>query len=110
MPGGNDEERLVNTLTALLVLAEEGHTSARGAFRHHVRRLLAYLKKADCAVLGSEKAAGVVAAIAAVEAGQSIAGPWRELITRYLAGESIQADMVWSALEKHVRQGDRPNP
>ncbi len=60
-------------------------------------------------MLGSEKAAWVADAIAAVEAGQRVEGPWLKLAKDHIAGKSIAAEKVWSALKKHIRQGNRSN-
>jgi Ca-activated chloride channel family protein len=44
MPGGNEEERVLATILALLRFLAEGHAANRGAFRPHVKRLLEFLE------------------------------------------------------------------
>jgi Ca-activated chloride channel homolog len=45
MPGKTEEERLQATILALLQFLEAGHSTAHGAFRAHVQRLVDYLEK-----------------------------------------------------------------
>ena len=46
MPGATQDERLLASTLALLSFLAEGHTPTSGAFRAHVGRLVAYLRKA----------------------------------------------------------------
>ncbi len=47
MPGDSPEERIAASLDLLERLTDHGSTRTKGAFRHHVRRLLDFLGQAD---------------------------------------------------------------
>lgn len=55
MPGKNEEDRWIATATALVCFISEGHTIKSGAFRIHVRKMLAFLKNATATTIDNQK-------------------------------------------------------
>ncbi|MCZ2149278.1 MAG: VIT and VWA domain-containing protein [Bryobacterales bacterium] len=45
MPGRDKDERLLETVRAVLAFLKEGHSTKKGAFRVHVQRLVAFLER-----------------------------------------------------------------
>jgi Ca-activated chloride channel family protein len=70
LPGDSDEERTLATILALLQFLADGHTTRRGIFRHHVRRLLEFLEKSPV------QNDTVRAVIARIRSGKALEGDW----------------------------------
>jgi len=70
MPGRDADERLLETVRAVLAFLKEGHGARKGAFRVHVQRLVAFLE-------GQGGGRDVVAkVIDAAREGRAIPGEW----------------------------------
>jgi hypothetical protein len=70
MPGRDEEERLLETVRAVLAFLQEGHGTKSGAFRVHVQRLVAFLEQHGG---GRDVVAKV---IGAARQGRGIPGDW----------------------------------
>ena len=71
------ESRAAVSLAALLAFLSEGHTSATGAFRSHVARLIAFLETIQG--LGNERRKIVAAALIMARRGAKPSGDWLTL-------------------------------
>lgn len=100
MPGDSTEERILNTLLAMLALAATGSTPGSGAFRSHLKRMLAFLERHLPAGLDEEEEASARAAIQAVHDGSVHDGQWHSRAggaSRNMSGQSTSA---WEALRR----------
>lgn len=93
MPGGSREERAARTVAAVLAFVAGGHSSASGAFRLHVARLVEYLKSLSPAAGPETRWIGT--AVQAASSGKAPEGAWLELARRPGAG--------WKELEKSAQ-------
>lgn len=75
MAGKNDFERVVRSLVAVLAFLIEGHTTAAGAFRTHVQRLMHFLETSAFASLNTQQRRTVNDALGWIKKG--IAPPWK---------------------------------
>ncbi len=95
MPGEAPEQRTIASLLALLSFLAEGHTPTDGAFREHVRRLVAYLEALP------EKNETVVRVLELAKAGQTLPGNWIE---------TEPGAAAWNAIEAALQDAVRANP
>jgi Ca-activated chloride channel family protein len=84
MPG---DDRIAATVAALMAFVAGGHSVNNGAFRVHVRRMVAFLKSAQ---VPAEKAGIVTLAIDAAEKGGPATGDWTAAASK----------PVWKTIEK----------
>ena len=77
MPGDHPESRASASVLALLAFLSQGHTPARGAFRSHVTRLIAFLE--SLTGLSSHQQRIVTAVIELARKGTAPAGEWTTL-------------------------------
>jgi Ca-activated chloride channel family protein len=75
MAGKNDFERLVRSLVAVLAFLIEGHTTAAGAFRSHVPRLMHFLETFAFPSLNTPQRRTLNEALAWIKKG--VAPPWK---------------------------------
>ncbi len=88
MPGANQEERVLTTLTALLALLTDGHTLTTGALRIHVKRMIAWLESGATKALPADRRKVAEKALARIKAGQPAAGDW------------LKPKPTWNRIEK----------
>jgi len=103
LPGDTEEDRVIATVTLLLLFNAEGHTTQRGAFAPHVRRLVAYLEAADLSAFTEKQCNAIAGVLEAVMQGDGIAGNWRELARSYPRKGRIAVKKFWASLEKAQR-------
>jgi Ca-activated chloride channel family protein len=75
MAGKNDFERVVRSLVAVLAFLIEGHTTAAGAFRTHVQRLMHFLETSAFPSLDTQQRRTLDDTLAWIKKG--IAPPWK---------------------------------
>lgn len=99
MPGKDDEERWVATATALLCFLAEGHTVKSGAFRAHVKKLLAFLKAASSLATEERKRQ----LVELVEAGASLSGDWLDRARVLVEKGQTDAGAFWNEAERAMK-------
>ena len=99
MPGKDDEERWVATATALFGFLAEGHTAKSGAFRAHVKKLLAFLKAFSITATDERKRQLVELA----ENGTSLSGDWLERARVLVEKSQPDAPAFWKEAERAMR-------
>ena len=101
MTGKDDEARWVATATALFCFIAEGHTATTGAFRAHVKKLLAFLKAAP-STASEERKRGLGAQ---AEEGTAPAGDWTDQARALVEGKPVAARDFWQAATKELTTG-----
>ena len=98
MPGKDDEERWVATATALLCFLVEGHTPKSGAFRVHVKKLLAFLQVAPSTATDERKRRLIEQA----QLGIAPTGDWMKKARTLVEGKPVAAREFWQAAIKEL--------
>ena len=99
MPGKDDEERWVATATALLCFLSEGHTAGSGAFRAHVKKLLAFLKAAPSTATDERKRCLVEQA----EQGTAPTGDWTKKARVLVEKGRTDAGSFWKEANRAIK-------
>lgn len=74
MPGASNELRLLASALALTIFMLHGHTTRRGTFSPHVKRLVAFQGSQDLATLESEQGKVLTRILEAAEKANAPAG------------------------------------
>jgi len=91
LPGADEEARWMATATALFCFLAEGHSAHSGAFREHVRKLLAFLKAAPSTAAEERKRRLIELA----EQGHAPTGDWWMLARRIARGRPVSSKAFW---------------
>ncbi len=100
LPGDTEEERVMATLTALLLFAAEGHTPQHGAFSPHVRHMLSFLESVDLAGFDEKQRQLIAKALEKIKAGSSAKGGWLRIARSYLRKGTILVERFWEKIER----------
>jgi len=98
LPGESHEDRVLASLLAVLLFAQEGHTAGAGAFMPHVQRLLTFLKKADLSSFSAEQQALVAQVLNRLAQPGALRGPWLKLVRAYLNEGTLKRTDAWKQL------------
>jgi len=87
MPGKNEQQRIVNSVAALMFFTAQGNTRNSGPFRIHVDKLFRFLAPERLRKLDTSNANLVGSVLEAIGKGRTPKGDWqayaRELATRH---------------------------
>ncbi len=94
LPGSTDEERWIRSAIALFCFMSEGHTARRGAFRHHVRRLIEFLRASPYVSL-EPRAQRLLDRVTRDEVPEA---DWEAWGRRLAQDESVPSSEFWAAV------------
>lgn len=102
LPGKTDEERIRRSLVLLVAFLAFGHTIHIGAFRLHVRKVVAFLRLTLPHVTGDQRRKLIDRLLTTAETGKSFTIRDREQALALLASPEATGGKVWEAFEQEI--------
>ena len=99
MPGKKDEQRIANSLAALLLFYQHGNRVNCGTFRMHVDKLIQFLTPQRLQKLHGKQLDAAVRMLQLIGLGRSITGSWEEFARTIVEGKRLHVSDFWSQVE-----------